>query len=146
MFNLYYLGETISMWKRFVVYGLLGWCMEVFWTGLGSLISGDVRLVGETCIWMFPIYGLAIFLEPIHDFIRSYPAIIRGGIYTVLIYLAEYSTGFLLKVIIGVCPWRYTDSLSVNGLITLYFIPVWFTVGLLFEKIHDLLLRVKILS
>ncbi len=51
------------MMKRFLVYGLVGLCAEIFWTGIGSLLQGDIRLSGFTYIWMFPIYGLTVFLN-----------------------------------------------------------------------------------
>jgi hypothetical protein len=60
------------MVKRFFIYGILGWGIEVIWTGLGSLISGDLRLLGFTNLWMFFIYGAAVFLEPINDIISSW--------------------------------------------------------------------------
>lgn len=130
------------MIRRYVLYGLAGWCTEIIWTGIGSMLSGDVKLVGRTYIWMFYIYGLAIFLEPVHDRIRSWPLLLRGGVYTVLIFAIEYSTGFALRKILGVCPWDYSSSrFSVNGLIRLDYAPAWFTAGLLFEKYHDLLLQ-----
>lgn len=130
------------MIRRYVLYGLAGWCTEIIWTGIGSMLSGDVKLVGRTYIWMFYIYGLAIFLEPVHDRIRSWPLLLRGGVYTVLIFAIEYSTGFALRKILGVCPWDYSSSrFSVNGLIRLDYAPTWFTAGLLFEKYHDLLLQ-----
>ncbi|WBW96757.1 putative ABC transporter permease [Oceanirhabdus sp. W0125-5] len=125
---------------RFIIYGLVGWCAEVIWNGVRSLIAGDFLLVGWTSMWMFPIYGLMIFLEPIHNRIRNFPLIIRGGIYTVLIFFVEFLTGLVLSIILGTCPWDYTDSpLSVCGVIRLDFIPVWFIGGLLFEKLHDIL-------
>ena len=58
------------MGKRFIIYGLLGFCMEVLWTGFGSLLKGDIKLTASTYVWMFFIYGLAVFLEPIHNRIR----------------------------------------------------------------------------
>jgi uncharacterized membrane protein len=126
------------MGKKFLIYGLIGWCAEVFWTGLGSLMKGDVKLAAFTYIWMFPIYGMAVFLEDVHDRIRELPTIIRGSIYTILIFAVEYITGMLLKLLIGVCPWDYSGNiLSINGVIRLDFIPVWFFAGLIFERIHD---------
>lgn len=135
------------MRKRFIIYGLAGWCMEIIWTGLGSLLSGNVALEAGTYIWMFPIYGLAIFIEPIHNRIRSWPIIIRGGVYTVLIFFIEYLTGWTLQKLIGVCPWDYTgNGLSVDGFIRLDYAPAWFVAGLIFEKIHDSLINIKSLS
>ena len=132
------------MVKRFVIYGLLGLCAEVLWTGLGSMIHGDMRLISSTCIWMFPIYGLAVFLEPIHNRIRHLSIFIRGGVYMVLIFAAEFTSGLLLKELLGACPWNYKNEfLSIYNLITLRYIPVWFSFGIIFEKIHDALIRIK---
>ena len=129
------------MMRRFVLYALSGWCMEVVFTGIGSLLRGDPTLTSKTYIWMFFIYGLAIVLEPIHNRIRSLPVIVRGGIYMVLIFATEYLTGFLLYKLIGQCPWDYSGSrFSVNGFIRLDYIPAWFAVGLLFERLHDTLM------
>jgi uncharacterized membrane protein len=139
--------ENNLMIKRFVLYGLAGWCVEIFWTGFGSLLMMDVKLTGRTYIWMFFIYGLAVFLEPVHNRIRNLPVLVRGGVYTVLILSAEYLTGWLLSILIGVCPWDYgTSRYSINGFTRLDFAPAWFAAGLLFEKYHDMLVgldRVK---
>ncbi|MFZ7133321.1 MAG: putative ABC transporter permease [Eubacteriales bacterium] len=124
---------------RFFIYGLMGICMEIFWTGLESLLQQNYTLRGTTYIWMVMIYGLGIFLEPIQDQLRHFNLFIRGTIYMVLIFIGEYLSGSLLQHIIGSCPWNYTDALSVHGLITLSFVPVWFIVGLIFEKIHFIL-------
>jgi uncharacterized membrane protein len=130
------------MGRRFIIYGLAGWCTEIFWTGLGSLLSGDMKLRGWTYIWMFPIYGLAIFLEPIHNRIRNWPVIVRGGVYTLLIFIIEYSTGWLLKIFTGVCPWDYSGNIfSINGFIRLDFAPAWFAASILFEMLHDALVK-----
>jgi uncharacterized membrane protein len=131
------------MRKRFIIYGLAGWCMEILWTGLGSLLNGNIVLEGGTYIWMFPRYGLAVFFEPIHDNIRSWPVIFRGGVYTVLIFLVEYLTGWALQKLIGVCPWDYSGTpYSINGFIRLDYAPVWFGAGLIFEKLHDQLINI----
>lgn len=125
---------------RFIIYGLVGWCIEIFWTGLGSLINGDTTLYAWTYIWMFPIYGLMIFLEPIHNKIRSWPILLRGGIYSGLILITEFLTGTMLNYFIGECPWKYQDTpYTIYGIIRLDYTPFWFIAGLLFEKLHDIL-------
>lgn len=135
------------MGRRFVIYGFVGWCVEIFWTGLGSLLSGDLKLRGWTYIWMFPIYGLAVLLEPVHNRIRNQPAVFRGGVYTLLIFVIEYTTGWLLKIITGTCPWDYSGTpFSVNGFIRLDYAPAWFAASLLFEKLHDMLMDIKVLK
>lgn len=129
------------MLKRFIIYGLIGWIVEVIFTGTFSLLSGSVRLTAHTYLWMFPIYGLAVFFEPIHDEIRSLAWPVRGLIWAILIFSIEYTTGWLLKSAIGICPWDYSGNsvYSVQGFIRLDFAPFWFTGGLIWEKIHDYL-------
>ncbi|MBF8984086.1 hypothetical protein IZY60_11105 [Lutibacter sp. B2] len=132
---------------RVIIYGLAGWCIEVFWTGFNSLLKGDVTLRGWTYIWMFFIYGLAIFLEPIHNRLRKNSIFVRGGVYTLLIFAVEFATGMLLRNIIGVCPWDYSSSIySVGGLIRLDYAPLWCMAGLLFEKLHDTLISSRIVK
>ena len=46
---------------RFLIYGIVGWCTEIMWTGIGSLFKGDLTLIGWSSIWMFPIYGMLSF-------------------------------------------------------------------------------------
>lgn len=115
---------------------------ETLFTGFGSLLKGDLTMRAWTYLWMFPIYGLMILLEPVHEQLRNFPAALRGGVYTVLIFGIEYTTGWILRELIGECPWDYgTGPYTIDGLITLYFIPVWFAGGLMFERLHDFLLR-----
>ncbi|ACL69282.1 putative ABC transporter permease [Halothermothrix orenii] len=128
---------------RFIIYGLSGWCLEIVWTGLGSFLRGDINLRGWTYLWMFPIYGMALLMEPVHNQIRNWPAIIRGGVYTLIIFTIEYSSGWFLENIIGTCPWDYSKSrYSIKGFIRLDYAPAWFIAGLLFEKLHDTLTRI----
>lgn len=137
---LFRLNNNIMIIK-FVIYGLLGLLTEIFFTGIGSLISKDFTLVGHTYIWMFFIYGLAVFLEKIHDIIRHKNILIRGGIWSVVIFSIEFVTGFLLDKIIGICPWDYSGNspYTVFGYIRLDYLPFWFVLGLLFERVHDYL-------
>lgn len=126
---------------RFIIYGLMGWCLEIFWTGIGSLLSGDMTMHAWTSMWMFLIYGLAILMEPIHNVIRHWPILIRGGIYAILILVVEFCTGSLLRLIIGACPWYYDKGITIAGITRLDYAPFWFIAGLLFEKLHDELVK-----
>ena len=133
--------------KNFLICGLTGWGLEILLTSAESLAAGDLKLMGRTSIYMFPIYGMGVLLGPIGRVVdrwlnadREYGAITKrdwifrhGILDMVLIFLAEYLTGSLLKSF-GVCPWDYTGRmLSVDGLIRLDFAPFWFGTGLLFE-------------
>lgn len=132
---------------RFIIYGLTGWVAETLFTGFGSLIRGDLTMRARTYLWMFPIYGLMILLEPVHDLLRKSPVLLRGGVYTVIIFGIEYTTGWFIRALIGKCPWDYgIGPYSIDGLITLRFIPVWFVGGLIFEKLHDLLTARKLMK
>lgn len=110
--------------------------MEIFWTGLHSLISGDLRLVGFSNLWMFFIYGSAVFLEPIHDTISKWRWPVRGLLWAIIIWGIEYTSGLLLVNVLGVYAWEYTGPFAVDGLITLAYAPAWFVAGLIFERIH----------
>ncbi|ATW26276.1 putative ABC transporter permease [Candidatus Formimonas warabiya] len=135
------------MINRFVFYGIIGWCIEVIWTGLASLLRGDLRLVSRTYLWMFAIYGLAVFLEPLHERVRQYSWMVRGTVWMVVIFFIEYTTGYILDLVIGACPWNYARDASLatfRGYIRLDYAPAWFAAGLAFEKIHDYLKRIGI--
>lgn len=124
------------------MYGLAGLVVEVIYTGLASLLAGDLSMHGFTFLVMFPIYGLTVFLEPVHDHLRAYPWWTRGLIYLAAIWTVEYVSGALLHFLLGKCPWDYQDALNINGYITLKMAPEWFLAGLGFEKLHDLLERI----
>lgn len=125
--------------------GIAGWCMEVVFTSVESIMIGDWRLMGRTSLIMFPIYGLGALLRPIGRLVdrwlgceclrRPDQAIRHGMVYMVLIFLVEYVCGVWLKTK-GICPWDYSASQSsIHGVIRLDFAPLWFGAGLLFEEI-----------
>ncbi len=134
------------MITRFIIYGFVGWIFEIAFTGAGSLLRGMISLTGYTYLWMFPIYGMAVLMEPIHDRIRSAPWPVRGIIWVSLIFFIEYISGWMLNNVIGLCPWDYTGASPyvVDGFIRLDFLPFWFTAGLIFERIHDFLDSINI--
>lgn len=128
--------------------GVTGWCLEVIFTSTESILRQDWRLIGQTSLLMFPIYGCGALLGPIGGLIdqwvgpgsrfaakRTDLAIRHGFLYMVLIFVAEYFFGSLLRGI-GMCPWDYSGrSTNIDGLIRLDFAPLWFATGLLFEQI-----------
>lgn len=125
-----------NLWKNdFIKCGVTGWCMEVLWTGAAAYIKKDKRMMGNTSVLMFPIYGMMAFLKPVSLFVQKKNVVTRGVIYTAFIYLGEYVTGNALKKR-DMCPWDYTASkYNVKGLIRLDYAPAWFGAGLIFEKI-----------
>ena len=51
--------------QNFLKCGVAGWCLEVIFTSVESVLAGDLRLMGKTSLLMFPIYGLGALLAPI---------------------------------------------------------------------------------
>lgn len=145
-------NKIYGLFLNFCRCGIAGWCLEVMFTSVDSIMAGDWRLIGRTSLIMFPIYGMGALLFPISRFIDSWltglpgledagqdrlsragRAIRHGLVYMVLIFIAEYITGIWLTSM-GICPWNYSlwpDN--VGGVIRLKFAPLWFMTGLLFE-------------
>ena len=120
-----------------MIFGVLGWCAEILWTGFCSLLMGDIALTAKTYLWMFPIYGLVGLLLPLFVSLRQYcPLWQRVGVYVFAIFTVEFITGWFLQACTGVCPWDYGDRpLSVMGLIRLDYAPLWAVLGLFFEQV-----------
>ncbi|MBI5548998.1 MAG: hypothetical protein HY901_34375 [Deltaproteobacteria bacterium] len=129
------------MLLRFFIYGALGWCMEVIFTGVSSLLKHDRSATAKTYLWMHPIYGAtALLLEGAHDLMSTAPWFARGFAYLAIIYAAEALSGWILRRVLGSCPWDYgRGPWSVAGLIRLDYAPAWYLAGLLFEPVRLLL-------
>ena len=119
----------------FLTCGLTGWCMEIIYTSLYCLREKNYKLIGNTSIWMFPIYGMASLLAPVCRLLKGKNIMLRGSIYTCGIFTCEYITGMLLKKH-HLCPWDYSQSpVNINGVIRLDYAPFWLLAGVLFEHI-----------
>lgn len=120
---------------NFLKCGVTGWCIEISFTALESWRRRDMRLMGQSSLWMFPIYGSAAFLEPFCLLLKGKPLLLRGLSYAALILCGEYLSGSLLA---GkeICPWNYDRSRwHVKKIIRLDYLPNWILAGLLFEKL-----------
>lgn len=125
-----------SFSSNFIFCGLFGWCLECFWTGLGSVLrKEDRRLICNTSLWMFPIYGAASLIAPVSRILKPRGILARGSVYTFFIFVTEFFTGRILKKH-NACPWDYSKSkYNIDGLIRLDYAPVWFLTGLIYEKL-----------
>ncbi len=57
--------------KNFVKCGLCGWGFECIWTGLHSALKkGEKTCLCRTSLWMFPIYGMACLIQPMHQILK----------------------------------------------------------------------------
>ena len=123
------------MIKNFFKCGLIGWCAEILFTSTSSILDRDWRLSGTTSLWMFPIYGMAAFFPYLYRIIKQFHFLIRGFIYTVCIFAVEFLSGLILTFF-HVCPWDYSNAaLNYKGIIRLDYAPLWFLLGLFYEKI-----------
>ena len=143
-------ARRLGPWMRFFLYGLLGWCVECFFTSVVDLASGagDLRLKGYSYLWMHPIWGAGILASE-----RLCPALRRAGlgrfarvlVYMVLCFAVEYASGAALRATIGYCPWDYAGATwSVHGLIRLDYAPFWALCGYLGEPLCSLMRRVRL--
>jgi uncharacterized membrane protein len=133
---------------RGIVYGLLGWCIEVVFTAVQAQAQGkgDRRLEGQSYLWMPPIYAAGGFAcEAIAAGARRRPWWQRGLLYAVALFGIEYASGAALRRTVGECPWDYADyKLNVNGLIRLDYLPAWAIAGLALERVTPVLKRVEL--
>jgi uncharacterized membrane protein len=132
---------------RFVLYGLLGWCVEVVWTALLDFVrTRDPRLAGTTYLWMFPIYGSAAFLfEPLHDAIRAWPIGARALVWALGFTAVEWASGRAIERATGRCPWDYVAArarFAINPYVRWDYFPVWAAAGLALEPVHDFFVRI----
>lgn len=94
----------------------------------------DPRAVGYSFLWMIPIYGLLVFMEPVSRGLSPLPWPVRGMIYVLVLWIMEYLTGFLIKKISGFCPWDYSASrFNLHGYVRFDFFPFWFAFMMMAE-------------
>lgn len=109
--------------------------MEILFTALDSYRKRELKLMGQTSLWMFPIYGMAAFLKPVCSMVRKFPTWIRALFYSMFIFLGEYVSGSILKKF-KICPWDYSKAkTNIKGVIRLDFAPFWMIAGLIFENL-----------
>lgn len=122
------------MKSDFIKCGMTGWCLEILWTGLQSMLHHDRKLTGVSSLHMFPIYGAASLVRPLSKRLRGCGIVLRGLIYMAGIFGVEYVSGSFLKRH-HCCPWDYSKApLQIDGVIRLDYAPLWFATGLLYER------------
>ena len=129
---------------RSLIYGLLGWCVEIVWTALPKGRPVDWALPGHTYLWMLPIYGLlGPLYEPLHARLRGRPWPLRALAYAVGFIGVETITGLLLRRLLRRVPWDYTgrSRWQVGGVTRFDYAPLWAGLGLALEPLHDALVR-----
>jgi uncharacterized membrane protein len=124
---------------KFLIFGVMGWVVEVFFTGSAAAVfQRDRSATATTYLWMHPIYGMGMLgLDQLGARLSALPWLERAAVYVAVIYLVEFATGALLRRVLGRCPWDYgTRGLSVRGLVRLDYAPAWYLAALLFDPVR----------
>ena len=111
----------------------------VFTSVARALRVRDRRLVGQTYLWMLPIYGAGgLLLERLHARLvrRGVSPPLRALVSTAAILAWEYGTGSVLRRALGDCPWRYRRGVTLRGYVRLDYAPYWYATALLFELLQ----------
>lgn len=122
--------QPLELFESFVAFGILGLLIEVFFTGIASVLHGDARARCQTYLWMFPVYAGAGLTFSWIDSNLHWHWLAKAPVYTALIYFTEFTSGYVLKRLIGRCPWDYGLShWTPLGLINLKYLPWWFALA-----------------
>ncbi|KAH3846388.1 transmembrane protein 229B-like [Dreissena polymorpha] len=129
----------LSVFWRWYIYALHGYATEIIFTaGWEFVFNLNWKLMGNTSIWIMPIYGISgLVCEQIYIACKSrgMPLILRGFVYLAWTYIWEFSSGFVLKQF-DLCPWDYSHyEGDFMGLITLEYAPLWYLLGLMLDLI-----------
>ncbi len=132
--------DLLVVSQKFLVFGCIGWLVEVIFTGVASILHGDKKAVCQTYLWMAPLYGL---IGLILEVMRAVPIpfwLKAPLLYVPLFYLAEFGYGWLLEHLIGVCPWNYgRGRWTPAGLINLKYAPFWLALALFADPLARIL-------
>ena len=123
------------------LFACIGVAMEVVFTALCDYpVTRSKRLMGVSYIWMLPIYGMTpLFLSVLYPRMEGILLPFRIVVYTVLLLLMEYTTGWILRKATGDCPWEpgYRGKRwAIDGLVRLDYAPAWALACLIFERLY----------
>ncbi|XP_062996173.1 transmembrane protein 229B-like [Elgaria multicarinata webbii] len=132
------MGDPLSPLGRWYIYAIHGYFSEVMFTATWDFIRDqDWKFQGVTSVWAFFIYGTCSFiLERVYMMLRARCGLLtRCALYTLCIYLWEFSTGYVLRHF-NACPWDYSGfAYNFMGLVTLEYCLFWFVGSLVLEKL-----------
>lgn len=141
--------RPLSFFWRFFIYGMIGLCTEVVFTAVHDSLwqRFDPRLLGQTYLWMHPIWATALYgVELLSPRLKARRLgwFVRALFYAAGAFAVEYSTGWILRQIVGQAPWSYAGQFSnIDGLIRLDFVGGWAMAGLVSERITEAVRRVR---
>lgn len=130
-----------------LIFACIGITTEVVFTSISRVVNNfiaddaiDWALSGKTYLWMFMIYAsIPLLFKVFEPLVTKFNLFIRSLIAVAAIYIIEFTTGFLLELFIGQCPWKYTEGLHVFGYIRLDYFPFWLVFALLIVSVYQML-------
>lgn len=94
-------------------------------------------MAGMTYVWMAFIYAIIPILGVLfYDKVKNIPFWLRLPMYVCIIYLVEFTSGYILKLITGSCPWEYKTGWQIMGLIRLDYFPAWLFFAWMIERLY----------
>lgn len=141
--------RPLSFFWRFFIYGMTGLCIEVAFSAVHESLwqSLDPRLMGQTYLWMHPIWAMALYgLELLGPRLKARRLnwFLRALIYASGAFAIEYCSGWILRQAVGQAPWNYAGQFSnIDGLIRLDYAGGWAMTGLVCERITEAVCRLR---
>ena len=140
-FSKYSRAHIVFMIVGFACFGI---AIEVVFTAFYALFTQTplcgkplAAMAGTSYAWMAFIYGLIPIIGILfHDKAKPIPVWFRLPLYVLIIYVIEFTSGYLLQLITGDCPWHYTTGWNIMGLIRLDYFPAWLVFAWLVEQIY----------
>ncbi len=130
-----------------LIFACVGITTEVVFTSLSKAITNfiaddaiDWALGGKTYLWMFAIYAsVPLLFKLFEPLVAKYHLFVRALIAVAFIYFIEFTTGLMLELTLGKCPWKYTEGLHVFGFVRLDYFPFWLVFALLIVSVYQML-------
>lgn len=125
------------MRKTFIQCGILGWGMEILWTGLDSFRRRDFKLTGS----FFPLDVPHLRLRGLHRPRLQTPPEEKSPFPGKSLYARHLPRGIFHRLPLKeekLVPWDYGDApLNIHGVIRLDYAPLWLLAGLFFEHVQN---------
>lgn len=141
--------RKLSLWLRFYVYGIQGFCHEIIFTAVYDfLLTNNWQLKGQSALSSFLIYGSGgLLVERLYILLylqRKLSRFYRLPLYLMIAFLWEFMWGLLLRQF-NACPWDYHHyTYNFMGLITLEYAPGWLLLSFITDVVAEFLLKVRV--
>lgn len=132
----------LELLGKVLIYGCVGVLMEVFFTGIHSIvILRDRNAISRTSLHMILIYGLGALLLGLERAAIPYKFIFIP-VCTLSIFVIEYVSGWVLRKL-GIKIWDYTlAKFSIHGLVRVDYLPFWLMVAVAFDILADYVTKI----